>query len=185
MAHRAYIVALIMSAKMNIELVKAAKGAAIRVLRDDGSTAESFLPAKGPVPHDAVHYFVERELGCDNAFWGLVAAGHHPETIADIAKASGHASAKRADIPDADFVAAIQVERIVEAFEADHWSGGSGDPGGLVAMARSGCEQSKVEPVEIDAPRVERIRARISEFAAAWDKLPQGGSMTLVWDGPA
>ncbi len=166
---------------MNIELVKAAKGAVIRVLRDDGSTAESFLPAKGPVPHDAVHYFVERELGCDNAFWGLVAAGHHPEAIADLAKASGHASAKRADIPAADFVAAIQVERIVEAFEADHWSGGSGDPAGIVAMARSGCEQSNVAPVDLGPAQVERIRRGIADFAAGWAELPQGGSMPLAW----
>lgn len=170
---------------MNIELVKAAKGAAIRVRRDDGSQVETFLPAKGPVPHDAVHYFVERELGFDDAFWGLVAAGHHPEAIADIAKASGHASAKRADIPVPSFVPAIQVERIVEAFEADHWSGGMGDPAGLVSMARSGCEQSQVEPVEIDEAQIERIRAGIADFASGWAQLPQGGSMTLVWDSSA
>ncbi len=32
--------------------------------------------------NDAVHVFVERELGLKDAFWGMVKAGRHPEEIA-------------------------------------------------------------------------------------------------------
>ncbi|WP_305016849.1 isocitrate lyase/phosphoenolpyruvate mutase family protein [Mycobacterium tuberculosis] len=43
---------------------------------------ETTFPKKGFIPHDAVHVFVERELGLKDAFWGMVKAGRHPEEIA-------------------------------------------------------------------------------------------------------
>lgn len=170
---------------MHIIFTKAATGADIAVRRADGSSADSFLPAKGPVPHDAVHYFVERELGVAKGFWGLVAAGHHPEDIAEMAKQAGHASAKRAEAPDPSFVEAIQVERIVEAFEADHWSGGRGDPAQLSYLADAGCAQSLVPPFPLDAGTVARVRAAIADFAARWAVIAPGDSMSLDWDAEA
>ena len=102
-----------------------------------------------PIPHDAVHFFVESELGISDGFWGLVAAGRHPEEVQDIAKAGGHASAGRAEVPDAAIVRMIQAERTVECFEADLWGGSKGDPQTFREAIYAGCAQSLVPPIEI------------------------------------
>ena len=168
---------------MRITITKGEREDRLDIERPDGSRAATQFPHKGPIPHDFVHYAVESELGFDRGFWGLVESGHHPEEVQDIAKAAGHASAKRAQVPSADFVDAIQAERIVEAFEADHWSGGAGDPAGIIYMANAGCEQSLVPAAPMDAPAVQRIRSRIADFMGRWKTLAPGESIALEWPG--
>jgi hypothetical protein len=167
---------------VRITITKGKDDDRLDIHRGDGSSVATRFPHKGPIPHDYVHYAVERELGLETGFWGLVAAGHHPEDIQEIAKSAGHASAKRAKVPHEGFVAAIQSERIVEAFEADHWSGGSGDAAGLIFMAEAGCSQSLVAlPPALDDSAVARIRQRITDFASRWATLTPGGSISLDW----
>ena len=166
---------------MQITITKGTRDDRLDIRRSDGSQATTAFPHKGPIPHDFVHYAVESELGLDRGFWGLVAAGRHPEEILEMAKAAGHSSAKRAEVPDAAFVSAIQAERAVEAFEADHWSGGAGDPTGVAAMAEAGCVQSRVPPLPLDANAVTRIRARIADFSTRWQALAPGDALSLDW----
>ncbi|HOB14641.1 MAG TPA: hypothetical protein PKN09_10380 [Novosphingobium sp.] len=143
---------------MRIEIVKGRDHDRIGVTRDDGSRAETTFPHKGPVPHDAVHWFVERELGLASAFWGTVAGGLHPEAIQEIAKAAGHPSAKRAGLPEAGIIELLKAERIVECFEADLWGGG-GAAADLIAIADTACTASHVaRPAALDEVAVERIR---------------------------
>jgi len=168
---------------MRISITKGDTEDRLDMERADGSRASTRFPHKGPIPHDFVHYAVESELGFDRGFWGLVEAGHRPEDIQEMAKAAGHASAKRAEMPAADFVSAIQAERIVEAFEADHWSGGAGDPAGVTYMAQAGCAQSLVPPPAMDDSAVTRIRDRIANFSARWAALGPGETIVLEWPG--
>ena len=170
---------------MRISITKGDKQDRLEMERADGSRAATLFPHKGPIPHDFVHYAVESELGIERGFWGLVDCGHHPEEVQDIAKAAGHASAKRAQAPAADFVPAIQAERVVEAFEADHWSGAIGDPAGVISMAEAGCDQSLVPPPAMDASAVARIRARIADFSTRWAALAPGESIALQWPAQA
>lgn len=168
---------------MRITITKGRDDDRMDICRADGTSVASRFPHKGPIPHDFVHFAVERELGLADAFWGLVAAGHHPEAIQDIAKAAGHASAKRTQLPASGFVSAIQAERIVEAFEADHWSGASGDPAGVTLMAEAGCAQSVVPlPPALDADAVIRIRACLDGFARRWSELPIGEAIAVEWN---
>ena len=169
---------------MRITITKGEKDDRLEMERPDGSHASTRFPHKGPIPHDFLHYAVESELGFDRGFWGLVESGHHPEEVQDIAKVAGHASAKRAQVPAGDFVAAIQAERIVEAFEADHWSGGAGDASGIIYMANAGCEQSLVPPAPMDEQAVERIRSRIADFTGRWKAIAPGDSIVLEWPRP-
>ena len=170
---------------MRISITKGEKEDRLDMERADGSRVSMLFPHKGPIPHDFVHYAVESELGIDRGFWGLIESGRHPEEVQDIAKAAGHASAKRAQIPDADFVPAIQVERVVEAFEADHWSGAKGDPAGVIYMATAGCEQSLVPAPPMDESAVARIRACIADFSVRWAMLSSGETIFLEWATPA
>ena len=169
---------------MRITFTKGTSDDLIEAVRSDGSRVSTRLPKKGPVPHDAVHYFVESELGVTGGFWGMVADGCHPEEIQDIAKAAGHASAARAQIPDPAIVPIVQAERVVECFEADLWGGGA-DGDTIRDMVKSGCEQSLVPVLNINDEAILRIRARLGDFRDRWSALPVGGACSFDWRGRA
>ena len=166
---------------MRIEITKGQTEDRIVIARTNGTRAETRFPKKGPVPHDAVHWFVELELSLSKGFWGMVAAGMHPEEIQDMAKAAGHASAKRAGTPGAEIVELLQAERLVECFEADLWSPG-GAPADLVALGEAACGFSQVHaPPGLDEVAVLRIRSALGAFTQDWIAAPQGYVAELEW----
>lgn len=165
---------------MQILATKGERADWIEARRDDGTVERETVPHKGPVAHDLVHYAVEHEFGFERGFWGLVASGHAPESIAEMAKAAGHASSKRAANPEPHFVEAIQVERVVEAFEAELWSAGA-DNDSLRMMAHAGCDQSLVPAPALGDEPIERARARLKTLADQWAKLSVGETLTLNW----
>lgn len=161
---------------MRISIVKGKDQDHILIRRKDGTSVETAFPHKGPFPHDAVHFAVESRLGLTRAFWGLVADGHHPDSIAQLAKDAGHASAKRAGVPDAAIVDLLQAERLVECFEADLWGGG-GDPALLRDTAAIACATSHVpEPALTDAA-IAAIRSDIAAMVERW----RTGRLDLDW----
>jgi hypothetical protein len=165
---------------MRITITKGTAADSVAVERADGSRAGFGFPKKGPFPHDACHFFVERELGMAAGFWGLIAGGMAPDQVQTMALAGGHASAKRAAVPDAGLVQLIQAERLVECFEAASWGGGADDEG-LMAMAEPGWAAGHVPPPEGVPARLGAIRDGLAPFLAAWDALPEGGALTLEW----
>jgi hypothetical protein len=165
---------------MKILVRKGQAADTIEIRRSDGNLLSTSFPHKGPVPHDVVHFFVERELAIDAGFWGLVAGGRHPDEIGDLAKAAGHASASRARVPDPFIVPAIQAERIVECFEADLWGGGS-DPETFNAMLEAGCQQSLVPSLVIGHETIERVRRELGTFQDLWVSLSLGGACSFDW----
>ena len=95
---------------MQITITKGEQSDRIDIVRSADDRVSATFPHKGAVPHDAVHFYVEKELGIREGFWGMVAAGRHPEEIGAIAKAAGHASAKRAGIPDPSIIPILRSE---------------------------------------------------------------------------
>lgn len=166
---------------MEIAIIKGERHDRIIAIRREGTRIETTFPHKGPVPHDAVHLIVERELGLRYGFWGLVAAGRDPETLVELAKAGGHASAKRAGDPDPAIVELVQAERLVECFEAELWSGGE-DDAGLLAMAEAGCSTSRVPLPDLPVGALGRARAALREFANAWIRAPLGHVSGHKWE---
>jgi hypothetical protein len=168
---------------MRIRITKGVRDDGIEILRDDGSIVTTRFGHKGPVPHDVTHLLVERGLGMDDGFWGKVALGAEPEDLGAMAKAAGHASAKRASVPDPDIVEIVQAERIVESFEADLWSDGA-DNESLRAMADAGCGQSLVPPLAMSDAAIDTIRAELRAFREQWGALGEGGQAELDWVQP-
>ena len=166
---------------MQITFIKGQREDRIAIRRDDGSQAETRFPHKGPVPHDAVHLFVESGLGLGNGFWGLIAHGRHPEELAELAKAAGHASAKRAGVPDAAIVELLQAERLVEVFEADLWSGSFGDEAALLELGQTACTYSYVPLPDIPEDSVATIQMAIADFAHGWAAAPIGHVAEFSW----
>ena len=167
---------------MKIAITKGRGADAIAITRPDGTRADTRVPHKGPVPHDAVHWFVERAFALERGFWGMVADGHHPDSLLDLAKAAGHASAKRAEEPGAKIVELLQAERIVECFEADLWSGGSGAESDLLAMAQTACAASHVAMPKVPDGAVAAVRAGLGDFAREWIAATEGHVATMEWE---
>lgn len=167
-------------AAMRITITKEANGDRLDIVRADGSQAVTHFPRKGPTPHDAVHYLVERGCGLKNAFWGLVAGGMAPEGIQDMAKAGGHASAKRADVPDASLVELLQAERLVECFEASLWDGQLDLPA-FRAVAEAACACSHVAMPAMDDATIALIHGEVVALGARWGRAPAGEPLVLDW----
>ena len=166
---------------MQITFTKGRSEDWIAIERDDGSRAKTRFPHKGPVPHDAVHLFVEAGFGLMHGFWGMIASGVHPEELLEIAKAAGHASASRAREPDAHIVELLQAERLVEVFEADLWSGSHGDQAGLLDLGLTACSYSHVPLPRVADGAVEAIQLAIADFAHGWTAAPLGHVATFSW----
>ncbi|WP_067733960.1 hypothetical protein [Novosphingobium naphthalenivorans] len=169
---------------MEIAIRKGARDDRIEILREDGSSVVTRFPKKGPVPHDAVHYFVEQGLGLTQGFWGMVADGRHPEDLAELANEHGHASASRAVVPGMAIVQLLQAERLVECFEADLWVGG-GDDQALLALAATACASSYVPLPQIAEDALMEIRDSLSQFACNWMDANEGHVARLSWPEPA
>ena len=165
---------------MRIEIIKGQNKDSVAIERDDGSRRQFDFPKKGLLPHDAIHFFVERECGLTRGFWGLVASGLDPVKVAQMAAAGGHASSQKATNPDPAIVELLQAERLVECFEAEHWSGGEDDEG-IVLMAKAGWDASFVAPISALREKTGPIRDRIGKFAARWQDVHVGDRIVLEW----
>lgn len=166
---------------MRIEIIKGVREDGVAVTRRDGTSAGFAFPKKGPRPHDAFHYCVERELGLRQGFWGMVAGGMDPTAVGALAAAGGHASASRAGPPDAGIVELVQAERLVECFEAESWSGGA-DNAAIIAMANAGWHASLVPPIALEDAAIDAIRAAITDMARQWDALAAGQAISFEWE---
>ena len=167
--------------QLRISITKGRASDHIEIERSNGDLFRFDFPKKGPIPHDAVHYFVERALSMKSGFWGMVAAGTAPDDVQDIAKAGGHASAKRAGIPDAKIVELLQAERIVECFEADAWSApASGET--FRGVVEAACACSFVAAPTLADTAIERIRSDIADFAQKWRAAPIGAQFDFEFD---
>ncbi len=165
---------------MDVHITKGSDRDWIRIIHDNGQIMETTFPKKGAIPHDAVHYFVEHALQFQNGFWAMVAAGEHPEAIAEIAKKAGHASASRASIPAPHIVQLLQAERLVECFEANLWSAGS-TPSDFRAMADTACASSFTPSVPLSDEMIENIQSQIAAFAQEWMAAPLGYQFCFNW----
>lgn len=152
---------------MDVTIIKGSNEDRISMIRADGTRAETTFAKKGPFPHDAMHYAVEKHLGFANGFWGMVAGGRDPKEIAEIAKAAGHASASRAAVPHLHIIELLQAERIVECFEADMWGGPAADEMMLETIATA-CDYSHVPAPPMDGAMIAAIRGELAQLNVQW-----------------
>lgn len=131
------------------------------VVRSDGSAARIECPKQGIIPHDMVHYAVESQLEA-RGFLGRVKAGEEADF-----RMGAH--------PESD-----AVERLVEVFQGDGWSGGHSSPDDMIALYAVTCEARQCPMLAIDAALMEAVRARIAELTEQWNAVPVGGTLSLT-----
>lgn len=131
------------------------------IVASDGPRAPIDCPKQGIIPHDMVHFAVEAEV-TTTGFLGLVAAGGD----------GGY----RLGLEDR---AAQSVERLVEMFQGEGWSGAATADDDFIALYATTCEERGDTPLPLTGEPIASIRARIADLSRRWAAVPVGGQMTL------
>lgn len=133
----------------------------LEIARPDRASEWIDCPKQGIIPHDMVHYAVEHTLGV-RGFLRRVGDG---ESASFQMQAEAQSEA---------------VERLVEVFQGDQWSGGSSTPADMIALYRITCEARACTMLPIDDAAILAIRAEIERLSEHWRALAVGQALTLV-----
>ncbi len=126
-----------------------------------GATPERIdCPKQRIIPHDMVHFAVEHTLNA-RGFLRRVAEG---------------ASAAFTMRPEAGSDA---VERLVEVFQGDEWSGRPSTAADLIDMYRITTVARSCSPIPLDVADIDAIRNAIADLTMQWEHLPIGGKLQL------
>lgn len=126
-----------------------------------GSLTETIdCPKQGIIPHDMVHYAVECVLH-KKGFLGRVLDGE----VASFQMSAGSES--------------DGVERLVEVFQADGWSGWSSSPTDMLELYQVTCNARQCTPLTVNSDDIEAVRVRILDLTKQWHAIPVGKSLTL------
>ncbi|WP_042423910.1 hypothetical protein [Streptacidiphilus anmyonensis] len=148
------------------------------VVRERGP---QLAPRQGPgyddhLPHDAVHFLVEAEAGLCGGVFGRIAAGRSNIFWAadpDVRRRQARREAKRR--PDQAERADMARSETLASLCEPLWQVRAGRRSDLPVWL------SSTEPGLAKSPLVERILARLDDFAARWHPLLPDGSVTLTW----
>lgn len=132
----------------------------MEVLRT-GQPAEVIeCPKQGIIPHDMVHYAVEHTLDA-RGFLSRVSQGE--------AAAFQMQGEEQSDA----------VERLVEVFQADAWSGGHSAAPDLIELYRVTCDARSCPMLDVDEQAILQVRAVIADLTARWSAVPVNGTLEL------
>jgi hypothetical protein len=114
------------------------------------------------LPHDIVHYAVERALGIDFGFWGLLAAGARLESVART-----DARTPRSIQVGSDALVAAHMDDLLLAE-------------GLVAAFTGTIDESSLDE-NLSGDQIAHVQATIAVLDDAWRSLPVGENLELPW----
>ena len=143
------------------EKLKSGKYDRLRVIRD-GKVEDVPCPKIGGIPHDMVHFAVEKAMA-QRGFMRRVAEG---EALA---------------LRMAGDIASDQMERLVEVMQADALSGRP-PAADMIDMYRVTCEARGVAPYQIAEKDIALLRAEIAQLDELWSRTEPGASLTLRFD---
>lgn len=117
-------------------------------------------PKQGIIPHDMVHYAVEHTLDAR----GFLTRVTNGESAAFQMQAEAQSDA---------------VERLVEVFQGDAWSGGHSPASDLIEMYRVTCNARACPLLAVDEAAISEVRDVIAGLTKTWAAVPVGGSLEL------
>ena len=129
-------------------------------VRRGAALEEIDCPKQRIIPHDMVHFAVEHTLR-KRGFLTRVRDGE----AADFRMA-----------PEAE---SDSVERLVEVFQGDAWSGGDSAAEDMMALYQVTCQARECSPLVLTHADILAIRDRIRELDQAWQDTAVGHTMTL------
>ncbi|MDH5182626.1 MAG: hypothetical protein OEX12_01930 [Gammaproteobacteria bacterium] len=130
--------------------------------RDDGSRSESLFPNKRAIPHELIHYVVEKTLGLHRAFYGLVANG------AAIAyhKEHNHPLTKKHQ----DITQNWQSELLVEAIQTTALEHGGSIENFYKVLERL-CVDRNIPVPKMNAPQLQAICVELQQYHHKWNSI--------------
>jgi len=131
------------------------------VVRDDGSQETVDCPKQRIIPHDMVHFAVESTLR-KRGFMTRIKEG----------EVAGFGMAPNAESDG--------VERLVEVFQGDAWSGGATAAAEMLDLYQVTCRERACPPLCVSLEDIEVIRMRIEELDRQWQQLAVGSSLRLA-----
>lgn len=132
----------------------------LEILRPDSPPSIIECPKQGIIPHDMVHYAVERCLTA-RGFLGRVAAG----------EAAGFNMQAQAESDG--------VERLVEVIRGDAWSGSQTPAADMLALYAVTCRTRGCPELPLDEATIDGIRMLMAELSGRWSEVPVGGVLVL------
>lgn len=130
------------------------------VQRADGSVEHVDCPKQRIIPHDMVHYAVESTL-LRRGFLGRVRDG----------ESAGFGMQAEAESDG--------VERLVEVFQGDAWSGGGTPLQEMIDLYQVTCRERACPPLSVTVGDMQAVRECIEQLDRQWQALPVGGSLTV------
>jgi hypothetical protein len=132
----------------------------MEVYREGKAPERVECPKQRIIPHDMVHYAVEHAM-------------KHRGFLARIKDGEGTGFQM---IPEAE---SDSVERLVEVFQGDEWSGGTSSPSDMIDMYRVTCLARACPALPLDEPAIQAVRSTISDLSSRWQAVPVGGTLQL------
>lgn len=117
-------------------------------------------PKQGIIPHDMVHYAVEHTLNAR----GFLTRVKDGESAAFQMQGEAQSDA---------------VERLVEVFQGDAWSGGNSAAFDLIEMYRVTCNARSCPMLDVDVAAISEVHDVITELTKKWKAVPVGGLLEL------
>ena len=132
----------------------------MEVFREGSEPERIECPKQRIIPHDMVHYAVEHSLQT-RGFLGRVKAG----------EAAGFQMKPEAQ--------SDSVERLVEVFQGDEWSGGGSSAAEMIDMYRVTCSARECPALPLDEDAIQAVRSEIASLSTSWQSVPVGGTLQL------
>ena len=127
----------------------------------NGVVAERIAcPKQGIIPHDMVHFGVESTL--------------HKRGFVDRILHGEAATFQMESEPESD-----GVERLVEVFQADAWSGWNSAPADMLDLYQVTCYARQCEPLELSLEDIDAVRQKLLALTAQWQLAAIGDSLAL------
>jgi len=135
------------------------------VAQPEGHPAVTMDPAPGfdpRLPHDLVHFAVEREHGIELGVFGQLAAGGNLRTFRRLDATPDRRLRRRGERLAREHLGELARSERLAAEALRAWVGG---------------------PRPHADERLERVCARLDELSARWRSLATGGELRLTWPG--
>ena len=130
------------------------------VVRPGGRTERVNCPKQGIIPHDMVHYAVEHTLK-QRGFLGRVKDG------------------ERAGFQMKAEEQSDSVERLVEVFQGDAWSGGNTPADEMLDLYAVTCSARNCPALHLDTGDIQAVRKAIVDLTQQWQLVEVGKSISL------
>jgi hypothetical protein len=132
------------------------------VVRADGKSERIDCPKQRIIPHDMVHYAVEHTLQ-QRGFLSRVRAGEQA-TFQMQAEAQSDG-----------------IERLVEVFQGDAWSGSASSASEMLDLYQVTCAERACPPLPIAEADIAAVRTEMARLTVAWDAVAVGATLTLAF----